>query len=98
MPASSPNPYARSEEHTSELQSRSDLVCRLLLEKKKKKRKVDKAVEMQAREQSVSSHLIEDESRDQLKIASRKGERKSGRAMHGYRGMKVTVQACDSSI
>src|SRR6266496_4716703 len=28
----------RSEEHTSELQSRRDLVCRLLLEKKKKKR------------------------------------------------------------
>src|SRR2546421_9498721 len=28
----------RSEEHTSELQSRSDLVCRLLLEKKKKRR------------------------------------------------------------
>src|SRR2546421_6112389 len=27
----------RSEEHTSELQSRSDLVCRLLLEKKKEK-------------------------------------------------------------
>src|SRR2546428_4070415 len=27
--------YVRSEEHTSELQSRSDLVCRLLLEKKK---------------------------------------------------------------
>src|SRR5438105_11486560 len=29
----------RSEEHTSELQSRVDLVCRLLLEKKKKKNK-----------------------------------------------------------
>src|SRR2546421_9574180 len=29
---------ARSEEHTSELQSRSDLVCRLLLEKKKNKK------------------------------------------------------------
>src|SRR2546428_4109889 len=29
-------PSPRSEEHTSELQSRSDLVCRLLLEKKKK--------------------------------------------------------------
>src|SRR5690349_24176512 len=29
----------RSEEHTSELQSRRDLVCRLLLEKKKKKRR-----------------------------------------------------------
>src|SRR5437868_9819355 len=28
-------PYHRSEEHTSELQSRFDLVCRLLLEKKK---------------------------------------------------------------
>src|SRR3982751_2117574 len=28
-------PRQRSEEHTSELQSRSDLVCRLLLEKKK---------------------------------------------------------------
>src|SRR5437868_8921056 len=31
----------RSEEHTSELQSRFDLVCRLLLEKKKKKKKKD---------------------------------------------------------
>src|SRR3989440_904634 len=30
----------RSEEHTSELQSRSDLVCRLLLEKKKKNTKL----------------------------------------------------------
>src|SRR2546421_11572127 len=30
------NIFIRSEEHTSELQSRSDLVCRLLLEKKKK--------------------------------------------------------------
>src|SRR5438874_7872388 len=37
--ASLPNPEVpstRSEEHTSELQSRRDLVCRLLLEKKKK--------------------------------------------------------------
>src|SRR5688572_32761471 len=30
--------YRRSEEHTSELQSQSNLVCRLLLEKKKKKK------------------------------------------------------------
>src|SRR5437660_8452370 len=30
-------PLARSEEHTSELQSRGHLVCRLLLEKKKNK-------------------------------------------------------------
>src|SRR2546428_3874269 len=35
-------PKFRSEEHTSELQSRSDLVCRLLLEKKKAKGLGDK--------------------------------------------------------
>src|SRR5690349_22104808 len=36
LPLGSPiSPVARSEEHTSELQSRRDLVCRLLLEKKK---------------------------------------------------------------
>src|SRR5688572_31222904 len=33
---------ARSEEHTSELQSQSNLVCRLLLEKKKKTKKNSK--------------------------------------------------------
>src|SRR5690606_40383219 len=33
--ASVDHPVARSEEHTSELQSRENLVCRLLLEKKK---------------------------------------------------------------
>src|SRR5699024_12421305 len=43
-PLNSPNTdkddeKSRSEEHTSELQSRFDLVCRLLLEKKKKKKK-----------------------------------------------------------
>src|SRR5207302_11268379 len=32
----------RSEEHTSELQSRENLVCRLLLEKKKKKKNISK--------------------------------------------------------
>src|SRR5260221_868659 len=40
--------YHRSEEHTSELQSHSDLVCRLLLEKKKKKKIAN------TREQSLS--------------------------------------------
>src|SRR2546427_1186197 len=34
----------RSEEHTSELQSQSNLVCRLLLEKKKKKHKTQARV------------------------------------------------------
>src|SRR2546427_821260 len=33
-----PRPWMRSEEHTSELQSQSNLVCRLLLGKKKKKK------------------------------------------------------------
>src|SRR5438067_5971924 len=34
----------RSEEHTSELQSRFDLVCRLLLEKKKKSNKSQRSI------------------------------------------------------
>src|SRR3954449_10790735 len=37
-------PYIRSEEHTSELQSHSHLVCRLLLEKKKNKKQTDTIV------------------------------------------------------
>src|SRR2546427_8780508 len=43
QPARTPRHHAqRSEEHTSELQSQSNLVCRLLLEKKKKKIKNNK--------------------------------------------------------
>src|SRR5438067_11036932 len=38
-PQLEPGEVRRSEEHTSELQSRFDLVCRLLLEKKKKQHK-----------------------------------------------------------
>src|SRR2546422_3612311 len=38
--AAAPGATARSEEHTSELQSRLHLVCRLLLEKKKKASKI----------------------------------------------------------
>src|SRR5258707_9826191 len=47
----------RSEEHTSELQSRQYLVCRLLLEKKKKKNK-KKAVEDKLRIHSISNKQI----------------------------------------
>src|SRR2546429_2308966 len=36
-PLNGPKDYERSEEHTSELQSRLHLVCRLLLEKKKRR-------------------------------------------------------------
>src|SRR5688572_32491980 len=46
VPTQSPGPFVnnRSEEHTSELQSQSNLVCRLLLEKKKKKNKKTKNI------------------------------------------------------
>src|SRR5690349_23456676 len=48
-----PELWLRSEEHTSELQSRRDLVCRLLLEKKnkheKKKTRLNKKVISQER-------------------------------------------------
>src|SRR2546421_959183 len=47
----------RSEEHTSELQSRSDLVCRLLLEKKKKKT-TNKARQMNTH---TAIHQVEDQ-------------------------------------
>src|SRR5438874_6583764 len=44
----------RSEEHTSELQSRRDLVCRLLLEKKKKKKRKNKSrQELMTKKQDV---------------------------------------------
>src|SRR3989440_4121879 len=43
----------RSEEHTSELQSRSDLVCRLLLEKKKKK--IDTSSPSSTQKSSIAS-------------------------------------------
>src|SRR5437868_13158633 len=45
--------HDRSEEHTSELQSRFDLVCRLLLEKKKKKIKSTKRYIRDKREVKV---------------------------------------------
>src|SRR2546422_8409266 len=47
----------RSEEHTSELQSRLHLVCRLLLEKKKKRESVeDQPTQHVCQERSVGSH------------------------------------------
>src|SRR5690606_40057701 len=44
-----------SEEHTSELQSRENLVCRLLLEKKKKKRN-KKFIKLTNTESEISKH------------------------------------------
>src|SRR2546422_1775742 len=51
----------RSEEHTSELQSRLHLVCRLLLEKKKKKRKLIRLIEVRStKERNRDKTLIND--------------------------------------
>src|SRR2546422_113079 len=49
---------ARSEEHTSELQSRLHLVCRLLLEKKKKKEYNGKRTSKKRRKQKMQSCII----------------------------------------
>src|SRR2546421_3719182 len=46
----------RSEEHTSELQSRSDLVCRLLLEKKKTRRPNRSQTRPKTQRQSAHIH------------------------------------------
>ena len=48
----------RSEEHTSELQSRQYLVCRLLLEKKKKKQPKTKKKTKKKKKQRIKEQLI----------------------------------------
>src|SRR5688572_32295219 len=47
---------SRSEEHTSELQSQSNLVCRLLLEKKKKKKPVHELLPQYPEHRAESQH------------------------------------------
>src|SRR5438132_2671535 len=49
--------HGRSEEHTSELQSHSDLVCRLLLEKKKKQKHQRQSAIYRWR-RTLTSHVI----------------------------------------
>src|SRR5436190_12725490 len=56
----SSNQVRRSEEHTSELQSHSDLVCRLLLEKKKKKKKPDVQTQKSRRATSTARRITLD--------------------------------------
>src|SRR5438874_8341674 len=52
-------PTARSEEHTSELQSRRDLVCRLLLEKKKRPIRIALAQEMDVQVEMIGERVEE---------------------------------------
>src|SRR6267378_780346 len=49
---------ARSEEHTSELQSRRDLVCRLLLEKKKRRHRSRQRVFIRCPRRHRSAHFF----------------------------------------
>src|SRR2546429_6535800 len=49
---------ARSEEHTSELQSRLHLVCRLLLEKKKNNTKIKVSIRHKLDQHQEISHLL----------------------------------------
>src|SRR5436190_11187212 len=58
-PASSMSQSKRSEEHTSELQSHSDLVCRLLLEKKKKTKNKPKTAYNKAPDDMTSNNYRE---------------------------------------
>src|SRR5262249_57025046 len=50
FPANVLFPIARSEEHTSELQSLTNLVCRLLLEKKKKNTNINRTLTQKTKE------------------------------------------------
>src|SRR2546427_8648676 len=50
----------RSEEHTSELQSQSNLVCRLLLEKKKKKTKNEQRRNSQSKRHRSADYIQSD--------------------------------------
>src|SRR2546427_7853386 len=56
-PAASSPKGERSEEHTSELQSQSNLVCRLLLEKKNKRRMRHRPEEARALHRDLSKHI-----------------------------------------
>src|SRR5436309_12230571 len=56
-PRRAPRPPRRSEEHTSELQSRENLVCRLLLEKKKKDKRPKQTYIRHKTEQRAAAHL-----------------------------------------
>src|SRR5438270_5249338 len=53
-----PSRRFRSEEHTSELQSQSNLVCRLLLEKKKKQNKIIINTRIKPHTNMMTAHLM----------------------------------------
>src|SRR5258708_18429207 len=56
-----PSRFSRSEEHTSELQSPDHLVCRLLLEKKKKTQHAKRHTQCLPRHTSITAHTVHGE-------------------------------------
>src|SRR3989440_2279325 len=79
----------RSEEHTSELQSRSDLVCRLLLEKKKKKDDVGLETDS-----SMSRFKVRDNDVFTLELTNKTAVRHLWRAAAARRGLAAIRRGC----
>src|SRR5688572_4255515 len=73
----------RSEEHTSELQSQSNLVCRLLLEKKKTRPPVDLTLRQEA-----SRHLHVDDAEDREKMSENYGDHRPARQTPSARPLR----------
>src|SRR2546429_5859128 len=63
LPTRTPRASSRSEEHTSELQSRLHLVCRLLLEKKKHERPVTRLLRVGQRSGPQEQAVLADQLR-----------------------------------
>src|SRR5256886_3934956 len=80
--------HARSEEHTSELQSQSNLVCRLLLEKKKNTLIRIKAVSALGRDQ-LARHLI-------IRFAG--GQRIMNPLIESVPALAITVDLCMPNV
>src|SRR2546421_4196779 len=85
--AGSASAASRSEEHTSELQSRSDLVCRLLLEKKKKTHYMARSLELQMSERHLISSV---ESTLLLKTKTCAAGHTPGRPVSGYTAQQTS--------
>src|SRR5256886_12027280 len=74
----------RSEEHTSELQSQSNLVCRLLLEKKKKNRN-NRLLSHQLQHATVSRRQS---------VAAHPSDRRSSEQMYAVLDLYTALQRC----
>src|SRR3989440_2201367 len=88
LPSSAASPNCnppRSEEHTSELQSRSDLVCRLLLEKKKKTQAPRSATRVRARADTPCTPYLSTPAGQQNRIIIPRSDRGQPLRRRGHR-------------